>query len=111
METSKYKKRESRMQSFQSSYTNKRTKPKRQLKLITIICATLIILGALSLAISITYESQTLAFIGLGLLFWGAILLFIQPEKYIKKVLKARKHNSKTKLDIRTRKQRFLKKQ
>jgi hypothetical protein len=75
------------MQSFQSEYTNEKTKPKRQLQLISIICAALIILGTLSLTISIIYESQIFAFIGLGLFFWGAVLLFIQPEKYIKKVL------------------------
>lgn len=43
--------------------------------------------GAISLAVSLILNSQILAFIGLGLVFWGAILLFIQPEKYVKKVL------------------------
>ena len=52
-----------------------------------LICATLISAGAIALALSINYTSSILAFIGLGLVFWGAILLYIQPEEYTKKVL------------------------
>ena len=44
-------------------------------------------LGAASLLASIFYTSSILAFIGLGLLFWAAILIYIQPEEYTKKVL------------------------
>ena len=41
-------------------------------------------LGAASLIASILYTSQILAFIGLGLIFWGAILTYIQTEDYVK---------------------------
>lgn len=47
----------------------------------------LIIIGATSILFSIFFVSQILAFIGLGLLFWGIILLYIQPGEYTKKVL------------------------
>jgi len=43
--------------------------------------------GSAALFISIVYVSSILAFIGLGLVFWGALLLYIQPEEYTKKVL------------------------
>ena len=45
---------------------------------------TLLLSGTLALAVSIFYSSSTLAFIGLGLTFWGALLLFIKPTKYVK---------------------------
>lgn len=41
-------------------------------------------LGAASLIASVLYASQILAFIGLGLVFWGAILTYIQTEEYVK---------------------------
>lgn len=43
--------------------------------------------GAAILLISIIYNSSILAFIGLGLVFWGVLLLYIQPEEYTRKVL------------------------
>jgi len=45
------------------------------------------LLGAISLAASVRYGSSTLAFIGLGLVFWGAVLLYIRPGECTKKVL------------------------
>jgi hypothetical protein len=39
--------------------------------------------GILSLVLSIINNSQVLAFIGLGLTFWGAIFFLIRPTKYI----------------------------
>ncbi len=77
------------MQSLQQEYRDKerKTRNKYQIRLTTTICWTLIVLGVASLIISIISISQILAFIGLGLVFWGAILLFIQPEEYTKKVL------------------------
>jgi hypothetical protein len=36
---------------------------------------------------SIGYNSSILAFIGLGLIFWGAILLYVKPEEYARKTL------------------------
>ena len=48
---------------------------------------TLLLLGATALASSIIYASSILAFIGLGLAFWGALLLFIKPTRYVKSSL------------------------
>ena len=47
----------------------------------------MLLLGAISLAASIIYNSSILAFIGLGLVFWGAVLLYIRPEEYTRKTL------------------------
>ncbi|MGB9693952.1 MAG: hypothetical protein ACPLYF_03830 [Fervidobacterium sp.] len=44
-------------------------------------------LGSISLIGSIIYTSQILAFIGLGLIFWGIILTYIQTEEYVKESL------------------------
>ncbi len=48
---------------------------------------TMLLLGTVSLAVSISYNSSILAFIGLGLVFWGAVLLYIKPEAYSKRTL------------------------
>jgi hypothetical protein len=52
-----------------------------------LIYSTLIATGAIALAISIIYTSSILAFIGLGLVFWGIIFAYIRTEEYTKKVL------------------------
>ncbi|MEM2704036.1 MAG: hypothetical protein QXR45_12840 [Candidatus Bathyarchaeia archaeon] len=44
-------------------------------------------IGAISLITSILYNSHILAFIGLGLIFWGIILTYIQTEEYVKQSL------------------------
>lgn len=44
----------------------------------------LLLSGIISLIASIVYLSSILAFIGLGLTFWGALLVFIKPTKYVK---------------------------
>ena len=44
-------------------------------------------LGVLSLIVSIISDSQILAFIGLGLTFWGIILTYIRSEEYVKETL------------------------
>jgi len=44
-------------------------------------------LGGTALVISIVYVSSILAFIGLGLLFWGIILFYIRTEEYVKEIL------------------------
>jgi hypothetical protein len=51
------------------------------------IGAALLIPGILSLAYSIYSESSTLAFIGLGLTFWGALFFFARPIKYVRSTL------------------------
>lgn len=47
----------------------------------------LLILGAVALVTSLTYVSQILAFIGLGLVFWGTVLTYIQTTEYVKKTV------------------------
>jgi hypothetical protein len=61
--------------------------PLVEIDITKLICTTLIFAGAIALAFSINYTSSILAFIGLGLVFWGAILHYVQPEEYTKKVL------------------------
>lgn len=43
--------------------------------------------GVATLIFSVIKESQILAFIGLGLTFWGALFLFIRPVRYVKSKL------------------------
>jgi len=43
--------------------------------------------GAITLAVSIIYESSILALVGLSLTFWGALLLIIGTEKYVQQPL------------------------
>lgn len=50
----------------------------------TKIAYILLLFGATALVSSIFYVSSILAFIGLGLSFWGALLLFLKPVKYVK---------------------------
>ena len=56
-------------------------------KTVTAISARLrivfLVLGAISLAVSIFVESQILALIGLGLIFWGALLMFLSPVRHV----------------------------
>ena len=59
----------------------------QKLRLMRALCWILISVGSISLIISVIYNSPIFAFIGLGLVFWGAILVYIQPEEYTKKVL------------------------
>lgn len=53
-------------------------KPSRRMGL------TLLLLGANALVGSTVFTSPILASIGLGLTFWGALLLFIRPVRYVK---------------------------
>jgi hypothetical protein len=43
--------------------------------------------GVLSLVFSVLANSQVLAFIGLGLTFWGALFLMVRPTSYVKVTL------------------------
>jgi len=47
----------------------------------------LLAIGALTLAGSVVNTSTVLAFIGLGLTFWGALFLFARPVKFVKSTL------------------------
>lgn len=58
----------------------------RMLK-ISLVGLLLLVLGLIVMIISIVYESSILAFIGLGLTFWGPLLLYISPQKYVKQTL------------------------
>jgi uncharacterized protein YuzE len=49
-----------------------------------IVAFSILILGLIALAASAFYNSSILAFIGLGLTFWGALLFYITPTKYVK---------------------------
>jgi hypothetical protein len=51
------------------------------------INAILISAGVIILVLSINFSSSILAFIGLGLVFWGAILFYVRPTKYVKENL------------------------
>jgi hypothetical protein len=55
-----------------------------QTKLISAILSTAAIVA---LSISVAYTSSVLAFIGLGLLFWGIILIYIRTDRYAKRTL------------------------
>jgi len=47
----------------------------------------LLLLGIIALTSSVIYASSILAFIGLGLAFWGALLRFARPVRYVKSSL------------------------
>jgi hypothetical protein len=49
-----------------------------------IVSYSMIALGAIALLLSISSSSYVLAFIGLGLVFWGTLFLHIRPTKYVK---------------------------
>ena len=63
------------------------TERKRKLSLTKVSGWTILGFGAAAIIASIFYTSQILAFIGLGLTFWGVILIYIQTEEYIKEKL------------------------
>jgi len=56
---------------------------KEMFKVARIIACLMLALGLFSLLISAYYNSNISAFIGLGLIFWGALLLYIAPTEYV----------------------------
>lgn len=52
-----------------------------------LVRSSLLTVGAVSLVFSIVYSFQILAFIGLGLAFWGAVLFYVHDEKYAKRAV------------------------
>ena len=48
------------------------------------IALMMLVLGLVSLLGSVLYSSYVAAFIGLGLSFWGALLLYISPSKHVR---------------------------
>ena len=59
----------------------------RAARLTRTISLSFIIFGVLALISSVVYASLVLAFVGLGLTFWGALLLYVSPEEYVKAAL------------------------
>jgi hypothetical protein len=53
-------------------------------RILKAVALAMLILGFASLLASALYDSYVSAFIGLGLTFWGALLLFVMPTKYVK---------------------------
>jgi len=64
-----------------------KARPPLRIKSTQIISFLLLPAGIVALALSMNYASSVLALIGLGLVFWAAILLYIRPERYIKQTL------------------------
>jgi len=54
---------------------------------IKLVRSSLLVIGAISLVFSIIYNFLILAFIGLGLAFWGAVLIYIRDEKYARQTV------------------------
>lgn len=53
-------------------------------KTIRIVPVAMVVLGFLSLAVAVFSNSYVLSFIGLGLTFWGALILYVTPSKHVK---------------------------
>lgn len=62
-------------------------KAKKKLALNQVVSWLLLVCGLAALLNSMVFSSTVLAFIGLGLTFWGALLLFIRPVGYVKSSL------------------------
>jgi len=54
---------------------------------IKLVCITMLSVGAILLALSTNFSSMIFAFVGLSLVFWGGLLLYIRPQDYVKKSL------------------------
>jgi hypothetical protein len=72
---------------MQESKTASKTKKMLGTRLAKATSLTLLGGGAVVLAASVIHVSQILALIGLSLVFWGALLLYVHPEEYTKRVL------------------------
>ena len=68
-------------------YYPTKTRAEPKLTSARIISLALLCTGVAALTASILYSSSTLAFIGLGLTFWGALFLYIRTEKPIQEAL------------------------
>jgi len=75
------------VQGSQDKNKGKRLRSRTQGKIGLAAASSCASFGAASLIGSVVYDSSILAFIGLGLVFWGAILLYVQPEEHARKVL------------------------
>ena len=59
------------------------TEVKKQ-NLPIVVGSAIAIIGGLCLVLSLVFASNILALIGLGLTFWGALLLFTRPKSYVR---------------------------
>jgi hypothetical protein len=66
---------------------NGKPRRRRRPRSSSLVSGALLSIGAASLVLSVMYTSVILAFIGLGLAFWGALLLYIRPEEYTRKAV------------------------
>jgi len=73
----------SKMKELEKNSLRAKSRKKRR-QPSTIAGYTMITTGVLTLAFSVYASSTILVFIGLGLTFWGALLLFIRPQKYVR---------------------------
>jgi len=60
---------------------------KKRVNKTRLIYSVLIVIGTVALILSIIYTSSILAFIGLGLIFWGILFAYMRTEEYTKKAL------------------------
>ena len=51
-------------------------------RLVIVASVCLLAIGSITLVESVTLSSSTLAFIGLGLTFWGLLIMFLRPVSY-----------------------------
>jgi hypothetical protein len=58
-----------------------------RINLAKLISSILVTTGTAALILSINYTSSILAFIGLGLVFWGITFIYIRPEEHTEKAL------------------------
>jgi len=72
-----------KIQQLESEKEDLRLKFRKQ-RFGPLIASSLLALGAVALISSIVFSSSILAFIGLGLTFWGALFFFIRPVAYVK---------------------------
>lgn len=54
---------------------------------VKLTCFSLISTGIIALALSILFDLSTLVFVGLGLLLWGFLFLYVRTTEYVKKPL------------------------
>ena len=59
----------------------------KQVSLRSVTSGALLVAGIVALLASIIYESSILAFIGLGLSFWGALFLYVKDQGYVPKLV------------------------
>ena len=62
-------------------------RPITRISLTKLISSILVVAGTAAIVLSVNYISSVLAFIGLGLIFWGITFIYIRPEEYTRRAL------------------------